>query len=59
MYVLDRIRHWSKRAQADEQELLDDILQSGDRERAAQVKRQSAELARVEKRKTEVDRLFS
>ena len=59
VYVLDRIRHWSKRAQADEQELLDDILQSGDRERAAQVKRQSAELARVEKRKAEVDRLFS
>ena len=59
VYVLGRVRYWSKRAQTNEQQLLDEILQSGDRERVAQMKKQRTELAKAEKRKAEVDRLFA
>ncbi len=58
-YVLARIRYWSAQAQVNEKQLLDQILQAGDRERAAATKRQSSELKKAEKRKAEVDRLFA
>ena len=41
---MERIQHWAKRAKKDENKLLEDLLKSGDRERAATVKKQTAEL---------------
>ena len=58
-YVLERIQHWAKRAKTDENKLLEDLLKSGDRERAAAVKKQTAELKKVEKRKAELDNMFA
>jgi len=58
-YVLARIRHWSMQAQLDERKLLDHLLQTGDKERAAKEKKLAAEFSKAEKRKTEVDKLFA
>ena len=58
-YVLERIQHWAKRAKTDENRLLEDLLKSGDRERAAAVKKQTAELKKAEKRKAELDNMFA
>ncbi len=58
-YVLARIQYWSAQAQVNEKQLLDQILQAGDKERIAATKRQSSELKKAEKRKAEVDRLFA
>jgi hypothetical protein len=58
-YVLERIQHWAKRAKTDENRLLEDLLKSGDRERAATVKKQTAELKKAEKRKAELDNMFA
>lgn len=57
-YVLARIQYWAGMAQMDEQVLLDHLLRSGDKERAAAYKRQTAELTNVEKRKADVDKKF-
>ena len=57
--VLDRIREWAQSARSDENRLLQRLLQAGDRERAAAVKKQTAELNRAEKRRAELDRLFT
>ena len=43
----------------DETELLHRFLKGSEQERAANAKRQSAELTRAEKRRTEVDRKFA
>ena len=58
-YVLERIQHWAKRAKTDENKLLEDLLKSGDRERAAAIKKQTAELKKAEKRKAELDNMFA
>ncbi len=58
-YVLKRIQHWAKRAKTDENRLLEDLLKSGDRERAAAVKKQTAELKKAEKRKADLDNMFA
>ena len=58
-YILDRIRHWARRAEKDEERLLTELLQSGDRERAAAVKKQTTELKKAEKRKAELDNMFA
>ena len=58
-YVLARIQYWSRQAQLSEDRLLKQILQAGDQERAAIAKRKAAELNRAEKRKADLDRLFS
>ena len=58
-YILDRIRHWARRAEKDEERLLTELLRSGDRERAAAVKKQTAELKKAEKRKAELDNMFA
>lgn len=58
-YVLSRVQYWSERAQMDEQGLLRQLLATSDRERAAAAKRQTAELAKTQKRKAEVDKLFA
>ena len=58
-YVLTRIQYWAGQAELGEEQLLERLLKTGDRGRAAQTKKQTAELAKAEKRKTEVDRLFA
>ena len=58
-FVLARIQTWSKLAQTDEKQLLQRILNADDRERTASAKKQASELARAEKRRDELDRLFS
>lgn len=58
-YVLTRIQDLSRQAQLDETELLHRLLKGSEQELAANTKRQSAELTRAEKRRTEVDRKFA
>ena len=58
-YVLMRIQDLWRQAQVDEQELLHRLLKGSEQELAANAKRQSAELTRAEKRRTEVDRKFA
>ncbi len=58
-YVLARIQDWTRQAQEDEKALLQNLLQGGDKERALSTKKQTMELAKAEKRKAEVDRLFA
>ena len=58
-YVLSRIQHWSNEASFGGDRLLHQLLNAGDRERAAATKKQTAELNKAEKRKAEVDRLFT
>ena len=43
----------------DEERLLENILKAGDKERAAAMKKHTAELAKAEKRKAEVDKMFA
>ena len=58
-YVLTRIQYWAVRAETDEEKFLEELLKSGDRERAAVVKKQIAELKKAEKRKAELDNMFA
>ena len=58
-YVLARVRYWAKQAEIDEDALLQRLLKTGDKERVAASKKQAGELAKAEKRKAEVDRLFA
>ena len=57
-YVLDRLQFWSALAAADEQRLLERLLQSGGENRAAERKKRAAELRKAEKRKNAVNELF-
>ncbi len=57
-YVLARLQDWIYQAHTDEKELLNRLLKTSDREAAKAHKKQSAKLAKAEKRKAEVDRLF-
>ncbi len=57
-YVLARLQYWSEQAELCEEELLKRLLNSGDKAKADLMKKQTAELAKAEKRKAEVDRLF-
>ena len=50
-YVLARLQNWIYQAHTDEKELLNRLLKTSDKE--------SAELAKAEKHKAEVDRLFT
>ena len=58
-YVLTRIRYWANKAELNEEELLQQLLKAGDQERAAAAKKQAIDLAKAEKRKAELDRLFA
>ena len=61
-YVLARLQDlqdWIYQAHTDEKELLNRLLKTSDKESAKIHKKQSAELAKAEKRKAEVDRLFT
>ncbi len=57
-YVLSRLQYWIEQANISEEKLLKRLLKSGDSERDKAVKKQTAELAKAEKRKVEVDKLF-
>ena len=57
-YVLARLQDWIYQAHTDEKELLNRLLKTSDKEAVKAHKKQSAELAKAEKRKAEVDRLF-
>ena len=57
-YVLARLQDWISQAHTDENQLLSKLLKSSDKEAAKAHKKQSAKLAKAEKRKAEVDRLF-
>ena len=57
-YVLDRLQFWSALAAADEKKLLERLLQSGGENRAAERRKQAAELQKAEKRKNTVNGLF-
>ena len=59
LYILSRIQYWAKRAQTDEKKLLADLRKNNDKEAASLYKKQNAELAKAEKRKAELDRLFA
>ena len=58
-YVHARLMYWWQQAQADEAKLTERILKAGDKENDAQTKARTASLTRAEKRKEELDRLFS
>ena len=58
-YVLSRIRYWAEVAQADEEKLLKKLLSASDRENGANRKKQGKELKKAEKRKAEIDSLFT
>ena len=58
-YVLTRVQYWAGQAELGEEQLLERLLKTGDKGRAAKAKKQAAELAKAEKRKVEVDRLFA
>lgn len=58
-YVLTRIQYWSAQVQLGEEQLLQQLLKAGDKERAVNKKKQMAELKKAEKRKVEIDRVFS
>lgn len=58
-YVLSRIQYWIDKASLDDEQLLEQLLKAGDKERLANKKKQAVELKKAEKRKIEVDRLFT
>ena len=58
-YVLTRIQHWVYQAQTDEQQLINSLMNTTNQEQQALFKKQNAELKKAEKRKAEVDRLFT
>lgn len=57
--VLARLQYWIGQAHADENKLLDRILQSGDKQRNAEVEHAKKDLAKTEKRLKELDNLFA
>ena len=58
-YVLSRLQYWSKQAHTDEEKLLKKLLNAGDRESGAIRKKQENDLKRAEKRRAELDNLFT
>ena len=58
-YVLARLQDWIYQAHTDEKQLLSKLLKSSDKEAAKAYKKQYAELVKDEKRKAEVDRLYT
>ena len=58
-YVLSRLQYWSKQAHTDEEKLLKKLLNAGDRESGAVRKKQENDLKRAEKRRAELDNLFT
>lgn len=57
-YVLERLQFWSSMAQKDERQLLERLLQNGDKGRQTERKKREAELRKAEKRRKTVNDLF-
>ena len=58
-YVLSRIQYWSNEAQTNEEKLLKRLLSASDKETGTIKKKQTNELKKAEKRKAEIDSLFT
>ncbi len=58
-YVLSRIRYWANEAVINEEELLEKLLKTSDKERTSALKKQTLEIKKAESRKEELDRLFA
>lgn len=58
-YVLSHLQYWSAQVQDNRDQFLKRLLSASDKELVAARKKQTAELKRAEKRKSEVDALFS
>ena len=58
-YVMSRLQYWFKQAELDEDKLLQRLLESGNQSRAAIRKKHLSDLKKAEKRKSEVDHLFT
>lgn len=57
--VLHRLQYWLMEVKRNEDEILDRLLQSGDKQRSAERRHWEKELKKSQKRKDEVDRLFA
>lgn len=53
------MQYWSWQVQQDEEKFLERLLNTSDRERSSAKRKQTSELKKAEKRKTEVDGLFA
>lgn len=58
-YVLSRLQYWSEQVHRDDEKLLQQLLNAGNKERSAAKRQRAVELKRVTKRKSEVDGLFT
>ncbi len=56
--VLKRLQYWIGQAQMDEEKLFDRLLKTGDCQRQAEIERAKKDLAKAEKRLSELDDLF-
>ena len=57
-YVLERIRYWSEQAELGEEKLLKRLIEAEADEQSNSKNKQTSALAKYEKRKAEIDRLF-
>lgn len=58
-YVLHTLQYWAERAHNDEDALLKELLKSNERHRDSTSKQRSTELRKAQRRKLEIDNLFS
>lgn len=58
-YVLSRLQYWSEQVHRDDEKLLQQLLNAGNKERSAAKRQRAVELKRATKRKAEVDGLFT
>lgn len=58
-YVLSRIRYWASQANLGEDKILSQLLRNGNNEHAVLRKKRLNELNKAEKRKAELDKLFT
>ena len=58
-YVLSRLRYWSSQAQTDEDKLIKKLMAASDKETGKMRNKQENDLKRMQKRKKELDGLFS
>ncbi len=57
--ILGRLQYWLEEVQDNSDAILDRLLQTGDKQRKAEVRHAEKELQKAEKRKSELDNLFA
>lgn len=57
--ILGRLQYWLREVRENESAILDRLLQSGDKQRKAEIRHSEKELQKAEKRKSELDNLFA